>query len=69
MVSIHKSQFVVTADGNDAGAILCPTVVTEARDLLPVPAAWPTGVSQLAQAVAACHRDSAILARARQAKA
>jgi hypothetical protein len=69
MVWIYKSQFVVTGDGSEAGAIRCPAGVTEVPDLLPVPAAWPAGVSQLAQAVDACQRDAAVLARARQAKA
>lgn len=44
------------------------TAMIERHELLPVPAAWPIGVSQLAQAIDACQRDAAALTRAQQAK-
>ena len=44
------------------------TALIERHDQLPVPAAWPVGISQLAQAIDACQRDAAALLRAQQAK-
>ena len=44
------------------------TALIERHELLPVPAAWPVGISQLAQAIDACQRDAAALIRAQQAK-
>jgi hypothetical protein len=44
------------------------TALIERHDMLPVPAAWPIGVSQLAQAIDACQRDAAALTRAQQTK-
>jgi len=44
------------------------TALIERHELLPVPAAWPVGISQLAQAIDACQRDAAALLRAQQAK-
>jgi hypothetical protein len=42
--------------------------LVERHDQLPVAAAWPVGISQLAQAIDACQRDAAALIRAQQAK-
>jgi hypothetical protein len=44
------------------------TAMIERHDLLPVPAAWPIGVSQLAQAIDACQRDATALTRAQPAR-
>jgi hypothetical protein len=65
MVWIHKPHLVIATDagepGNGAGG---SGTVTERHDLLPVAAAWPAGVSQLAQAIVACQRDATALPRA-----
>jgi hypothetical protein len=65
MVWIHKLHFVVATDaGETPRSAGTPGPVAGQHDVLPVPAAWPAAVSQLAQAIDACQRDSACLLRA-----